>query len=73
MSDLGFQWGHEHFCVPDATQLYQSEPDRLADLGHPVALTTPPRPETFCSVCFQWFDPPHEGSDHRPPEKGHHG
>jgi hypothetical protein len=72
VSDTPYKWGHEHFCEPDATELYQNEPDRLAHLGHPVKLDAPP--ETFCSVCLEWFVGPHEeGSEHRPPKKGTHG
>lgn len=69
MSDTPYQWGHEHFCQPDATELYNTEPDRLASLGYPVELER--APETFCSVCLKWFvDADHAGSDHRPPENG---
>jgi hypothetical protein len=66
-----FQWGHEHFCQPDATELYNKEPQRLNDpaLGFPKQLDE--LPETFCSVCLMWFVGPHpEGSEHRPPQKG---
>jgi hypothetical protein len=69
-----FAWGHEHFCAPDATALYHTEPERLNDpaLGFPVELDTNPVPATFCSTCLKWFDDPAhpEGSDHRPPQKG---
>ena len=73
MSDKPYQWGHEHFCQPDATELYNTEPERLDTVGYPVELDANPKPATFCSVCFMWFDDPAhdtEGSEHRPPQKG---
>lgn len=73
MSGKPFAWGDEHFCAPDATKLYNREPERLNTVGYPVELDANPVPATFCSVCLQWFDDPahdHEGSDHRPPQKG---
>lgn len=70
MSASAYEWGGENFCAPDATELYETEPRRLSEVGYPVALED--MPESFCSVCLFWFTGPHpEGSDHRPPpEKG---
>jgi hypothetical protein len=69
VSDTAYSWGHEHFCAPDATRLYQREPGRLNTVGYPKQLDE--LPETFCSVCLGWFTGPHpEGSEHRPPQKG---
>lgn len=71
MSDKPYQWGHEHFCQPDATKLYHAEPGRINAIGYPVELDANPVPATFCSVCLEWFDDPQhlEGSEHRPPEQ----
>lgn len=73
MSDTPYAWGAEHFCEPDATELYETEPQRITDpaLGYPVKLDELPEPETFCSVCLQWFTNPAnlEGSAPRPPEE----
>lgn len=65
MSEPAYQWGHEHFCEPDATKLYR-EPGRISGHGYPVKLDAPPEPDTFCSVCLQWWADP-EGSEVRPP------
>lgn len=72
MSDTPYEWGGENFCAVDATDLYNTEPERLAVHGFPVALEQ--APESFCAVCLLWFiGPEHHhptGSDLRPPEKG---
>lgn len=69
MNDKPYQWGHEHFCQPDATDLYNNEPRRLEEVGYPVELDAPPEPETFCSVCLQWFTAKvPEGLDSQPPK-----
>lgn len=70
MSDKPHEWGGEHFCGPDAKELYYTEPNRVSTVGFPVELDANPVPATFCSVCLQWFDDPAHltGSEHRPPE-----
>lgn len=74
MSDTPHEWGGEHFCRTDAVELYQTQPQRLAKHGFPVALTTNPVPATFCSRCLRWFDDPanddDNGSEPRPPTEG---
>jgi hypothetical protein len=74
VSDTAYEWGPEHFCEPDATALYNAEPQRIhnPELGYPVKLDTPPEPPTFCSTCLQWWAEPEPtgGSEHRPPQKG---
>ena len=70
MSDA-FTWGGENFCAVDATDLYNSEPERLTTHGFPVQLDE--APASFCAVCLLWFVGPehhHQGSEHRPPQKG---
>lgn len=76
MNDQPYAWGVEHFCEPDATRLYETEPQRLTDpeLGYPVKLEELPVPETFCSACLEWFTTPEEvelirGSEVRPSEE----
>jgi hypothetical protein len=74
VSATPYSWGHEHFCVIDATELYYKDPNMLHTLGFPVALDANPEPPTFCSICLFWFDnPSQEGSGTRPPERGTHG
>lgn len=67
-----YEWGGENFCAPDATDLYNTEPERLNTHGWPVPLDTPPA--SFCAMCLFWFiGPDHhhsQGSEHRPPQKG---
>ena len=67
-----YTWGGENFCAVDATDLYNTEPERLDTHGYPVAHDEVP--ESFCAVCLFWFTGPDhhhpEGSDHRPPQKG---
>lgn len=66
-----YEWGGENFCAIDATDLYNTEPERLNTHGYPVPLDEVP--ESFCAVCLMWWVGPHqhtEGSDHRPPQKG---
>lgn len=72
LSDTPYAWGHEHFCAPDATVLYDAEPDRVDDVGEPVKLPGNPVPPTFCSSCLQWFDDPQHltAASHLPPEQG---
>ena len=66
MSDV-YEWGNETICAPDTTDLYNTEPTRIYELGFPVQLDQ--APPTFCSVCLFWFTGDHdEGSEHRPPE-----
>lgn len=73
MSDTPFEWGGEHFCKPDATELYNLEAARrITAYGFPVQLDTNPVPATFCAVCLQWFDDPaHDNKEHH--EQGHTG
>ena len=72
MSDTGYTWGGENFCAVDATDLYNTEPERLTRHGFPVPLAE--APESFCAVCLMWWiGPDHQhvtGSESRPPEKG---
>lgn len=70
-SDTPYSWGGEHFCGPDATALYTSEPDRRALLGEPDKLRRNPVPPTFCAVCLDWFDHPETLTpDYRPAQQG---
>lgn len=66
MSDTppaSFEWGGEHFCQPDATDLYYSEPQRLQSIGFPKQMHE--TPETFCAVCLLWFtNPEHDTKEH---------